>query len=155
MQIDGWGSVLWHLSLLVGVVALHWVLLSTVNGYRPVNKGEALSETGSLWHLTRSAALLEQVRRHGRVTISPSRCRPMARMFNRARPLAIPRRAVYVFSAMPEQQHVRQNVSQSQMVGLLVLDARAVKGDVYGRSRDGALALLEGYDGPAEVLLRR
>ncbi len=152
MQFDGWTSVLWHLSLLAGVIVLHWILLSMVNGYRPIKEGVALSETGSLWHLTRNPDLLEQAENHGHVTISPSRCRPMAMMFNRASPLAIPRRAVYAFAMMPEQQHVRQNVTQRQMAGLLMLDASAVRGGVYGRSRDGALALLEGYDGPAQVV---
>lgn len=49
---DGWGSVLGQLVLLAGVIVLHWLLLSVVNGYSPLNKGEPLSETGNLWHLT-------------------------------------------------------------------------------------------------------
>lgn len=152
MQSGGSGWVLLSISFLLGVVVLQWLCISLMNGYRPVRGLADLSETGNLWHLTRNPELLEQAKTHGWVTISPERCRPLARMFNRARLLALPRRAVYVFATLPGRAHVRQNVSQRQMVGLLMLDAAAVRGGVYTRSRDSAVALLEGYDGPAEVV---
>lgn len=152
MQSGGPAWILWSISLLLGVVVLQWLCISLMNGYRPASELADLSETGNLWHLTRNPELLAQAKTHGWVTISPKRCRPMARMFNRAHLLALPRRAVYVFATLPGRSHVRQNVSQRQMVGLLMLDAAAVTGDVYTRSRDSAVALLEGYDGPAQVV---
>ncbi|WP_422759283.1 hypothetical protein [Paenarthrobacter sp. C1] len=152
MQSGGPAWVFWSISFLLGVVVLQWICISLMNGYRPASGLVDLSETGNLWHLTRNQELLEQAKTHRWVTISPERCRPLARMFNRAHPLALPRRAVYAFTTLPGRAHVRQNVSQRQMVGLLILDAAAVSGGVYTRSRDSAVALLEAYDGPAQVV---
>lgn len=150
--LPSWVAVVPVLLAVLVSTAIQWFWLLWVIGYVPHQEGQTLGQDGKVWHLTRSLDLVAQAQEYGHLSIEPARCRLLSRMLDCTRPMRPPRRATYVFTTLPGQGHARHNVPERKVRGLLELDANAVSGRIFTRRGDNALALLDGYHGPARVV---
>jgi len=91
--------------------------------------------TGVVWHLT---SQLWDV--GDRVVLEQCRCRLRSCMQRSDRPFALPRRAVFVFTAEPADAHVRGNVTRSRARYLYRLDISETHGQLFQRGIAVAIA---------------
>ncbi|WP_144407245.1 hypothetical protein [Clavibacter michiganensis] len=97
---------------------------------------DALSPTTAVvWHLT---SQLWDV--GDRIALEQRRCRLRSCMQRSDQPFALPRRAVFVFTADPADAHVRGNVTRSRARYLYRLDISDTYGQVFQRGIAVAIA---------------
>lgn len=144
-----------YLALLLLFVVSTWALLAVAVGYRPATAAELEQlRSGYLWHVT---SALNQVAgaavgADGEVVLihlDPTHCRFSSRMLDRSRPLQRRRTAVYAFTNPPRPAQLSMYVSRGRRAAVLRLDGAHVDQAYIGRH--GAIALPNGYRGPADI----
>jgi hypothetical protein len=136
----------------LGAVVLILYAIASTLGYRPLQPNErAFMERHELHHY--SAAPYETLVGDGGtgyVNLDVALCRRTAIMIRSDRPWQRPRRAIYCFLGPAHASVVNHNVTSARQRTLIVIDGSRVQGPVLVRG-DGALALPDGYNGPAHV----
>jgi hypothetical protein len=103
-------------------------------GYRHAPDAES-SAMGVVWHLTSQRWDVGDG-----VVLERRRCRLRSCLLRSDRPFAVPRGAVYVFTAYPTEAHMRGNVTRSRARYLYQLDISEVHGQVFRRGIAAAVA---------------
>lgn len=129
-----------------------WV--AKAHGYaRATPEAEAQIRSGKLFHYTGNHELIDTARRTGRAHLDPARCRTISLMFPTETVLGRHSRAVYAFTRTPGRGELAINVPRKRRKAVLELDGTAITGRMRIRLGDGAVALLDGYNGPVRVTL--
>ena len=142
-------------AVLVGGCLLGLAIYTAVYGYRPITRRQLADLKGRpLVHVTSQTAAAAMADPTGELWLDPRRARLPAVIFGR-RPVLRLHRAVFVFSrSEPTRRDLRRNVRHRKLVTVITICGDHLQGTPLarlGRRRDGAIALLDGYRGPASL----
>jgi hypothetical protein len=118
----------------IGLCVFFVPVLAVAMGYCQAPDAES-STLGLVWHLTPQRWDVGDS-----VVLERRRCRVRSCVLRSDRPFAVPRRAVYVFTACPAEAHMRGNVPRSRARYLYRLDVDEVHGQVFRRGIAAAIA---------------
>lgn len=143
------------LAVLAGGCLLGLAVYTAVFGYRPVTGRQLADLKGRpLVHVTSQAAAAAMAEPDGDLWLDPKRARLPAVIVG-GRPLLRMHKAVFVFSrGEPTRRDLRRNVRHRKFVAVITICGDQLQDcplGRLGRRRDGAIALLDGYRGPAAL----